>query len=133
MPTTKSETPRNCGFVLSEANGNRSRDNVTLEGGFTDAGVLKAGTVLGKLTSGGKYVASPASGADGSQTAVAVLLYETDISDGDVDAAVLSSDAEVNGGELEYEATVDTDNEIAAKATQLLAVGIKVRSAVAPA
>jgi hypothetical protein len=125
--TTFTEGRHAAEFVLSEAEGTRSRDNVTLEGGFTDAGVLKAGTVLGKLTSGGKYVASPASGSDGSQTAVAVLLYPADLADGDVEAAVVSRDAEVNGNCLEYEATVDTDNEKAAKATQLAAVGIIVR------
>ena len=114
-------------FVLSEAEGTRSRDTVTLLGGFTGATTLKAGTVLGKITSGGKYVASAASGSDGSQTAVAVLLYPADISDGDVEAAIIARDAEVNGNCLEYEATVDTDNEIAAKATQLAAVGIIVR------
>jgi hypothetical protein len=34
----------------------------------------------------------------------------------------------VRASDLLYEATVDTDNEIAAKATQLAAVGIIVRS-----
>jgi hypothetical protein len=114
-------------FVLSEANGLRSRDTVTLHGGFTGAAKLKPGTVLGKITSGGKYAASPASGSDGSQTAVAVLINWADISAGDVDAAVISRAAEVNGDCLEYEASVDTDNEKAAKATQLAAVGIIVR------
>jgi hypothetical protein len=56
-----------------------------------------------------------------------VLLGWADITDGDVEAAVISRDAEVNGDCLEYEATVDTDNEKAAKATQLAAVGIIVR------
>lgn len=114
-------------FILSEANGQLSRDNVTLHGGFTGAATLKAGTVLGKITSGGKYAASPASGSDGSQTAIAVLIDNVDISAGDVVAAVVSRNAEVNSHLLEYEATVDTDNEKAAKATQLAAVGIIVR------
>jgi hypothetical protein len=125
--TTVTEGRHAAEFVLSEAEGTRSRDKVTLEGGFTDAQKLKPGTVLGKITSGGKYVASPASGSDGSQTAVAVLLDWADIVDGDVEAAVISRDAEVNGDCLEYESTVDTDNEKAAKATQLAAVGIIVR------
>ncbi len=125
--TTLTEGRHALEFLLSSGNGNISFDNVTLHGGFTGATALKAGTVLGKLTSGGKYVASPASGADGSQTAVAILAHNTDISAGDVLAAVVSSEAEVIGAALEYEATVDTDNEKAAKATQLAAVGIKVR------
>jgi hypothetical protein len=127
MTTVFNEGRHAAEFILSEAEGTRSRDNVTLYGGFTGADKLKPGTVLGKLTSGGKYVASPASGADGSQTGVAVLIGWADISDGDVQAAVISRDAEVNGDCLEYEATVDQDSEKTAKATQLAAVGIIVR------
>lgn len=125
--TTFTEGRHAAEFVLSEAEGTRSRENVTLHGGFTGATTLKAGTVLGKITSGGKYAASAASGSDGSQTAIAVLLYPADISAGDVAAAVIARDAEVNGDCLEYEATVDQDSEKAAKATQLAAVGIIVR------
>lgn len=125
--TTFSEGRHAAEFILSESHGLRSRDNVTLYGGFTGADKLKPGTVLGKITSGGKYAASAASGSDGSETAVAVLIGWADISTGDVEASVISRDAEVNGNCLEYEATVDTDNEKAAKATQLAAVGIIVR------
>jgi hypothetical protein len=125
--TTLTEGRHAAEFLLSEGNGLISRDTVTLHGGFTGATKLKAGTVLGKLTSGGKYVASPASGSDGSQTGVAVLLYNVDISVADVDAAVIARDAEVNGAALEYETSVDLDSEKAAKAVQLAAVGIIVR------
>lgn len=125
--TTVTEGRHAAEFLLSEAEGTRSRDKVTLEGGFTDAGKLKPGTVLGQIAANSKWAASPASGSDGSQTAKAVLLDWVDLADGDVDAAVIARDAEVNGDCLEYEATVDTDNEKAAKATQLAAVGIIVR------
>lgn len=125
--TTLNEGRHAVEFLLSCGNGNISFDNVTLHGGFTGATSLKAGTVLGKLTSGGKYVASPASGSDGSQTAVAVLTHNADISSGDVQAAVVAREAEVIGAALEYEATVDLDSEKAAKAVQLAAVGIIVR------
>jgi hypothetical protein len=57
--TTFTEGRHAAEFVLSEAEGTRSRDNVTLHGGFTGADKLKPGTVLGKITSGGKYAASP--------------------------------------------------------------------------
>lgn len=123
----KTELPRNAGFILTELDGALSRDNVTLHGGFTGATFLKPGTVLGKLTSGGKYVSSPASGADGSQTAVAVLAHYADISAGDVEAAVIDFGAEVIAANLVYDASVDTDNEIAAKITQLRAVYVKAR------
>ncbi len=81
--TTLTEGRHALEFLLSPGNGNISFDNVTLHGGFTGAGKLKAGTVLGKITSGGKYAASPASGSDGSQTAVAILAYNADITNGE--------------------------------------------------
>lgn len=125
--TTLTNHLRAGAFIVSEGNGNISRDVVTIAGGTGGAGKLLAGTVIGKLTSGGEYVASPASGSDGSQTAVAVLFDDVDATDGDVLATVISRDAEVRASDLLYEATVDTDNEKAAKATQLAAVGIIVR------
>ena len=114
-------------FILSEGEAGYSRDNITIAGGSGGAGKLVAGTVLGKLTSGGAYMPSPASGADGSQTAVAVLIEDVDPTDGDVKPAAITRFAQVNGNCLTYEATVDQDSEKTAKATQLAAVGIIVR------
>lgn len=126
--TTLTNHLRAGAFLVSEGNGHISREKVTIYGGFTGAAALLAGTVLGKITSGGKYAASPVSGADGSQTAVAVLFDDVDPTDGDVEATVIARDAEVRASDLLYEATVDTDPEKAAKAVQLAAVGIIVRS-----
>lgn len=114
-------------FIMSEANGNRSRDNVTIAGGSGGAGVVPAGTVLGKLTSGGEYIPSPDSGADGSQTAIAVLLDDVDATAGDVVAAVIARDAEINGNCITYDASVSDAGKKATKAAQLAAVGIIVR------
>jgi hypothetical protein len=111
-------------FLLSEANGNRSRDVVTVASG---AGVIAPGTVLGKLTSGGKYTPSPATGSDGSQTAVAVALYGCDATSADQKVVVIARDAEVNTNLLAYASSVDDAAKKAAKATQLAAVGIIVR------
>ena len=111
-------------FLLSEANGNRSRDVATVASG---AGVIAPGTVLGKLTSGGKYTASPATGSDGSQTAVAVALYGCDATSADQKLVVIARDAEVNVNLLAYASSVDDAAKKAAKATQLAAVGIIVR------
>jgi hypothetical protein len=123
----KTELPRNAGFILAECPGDISRSNITLHGGFTGATFLEAGTVLGKLTSGGKFVKSPNSGSDGSQTAVAILAHFADISAGDVAAAVIDQDASVIGDALVYDSSVDDPTKKAAKVTQLLAKGIKVR------
>jgi hypothetical protein len=111
-------------FVLSEGNGNISRDSITIVSG---AGVVRAGTVLGKITASGKYTPSPATGADGSQVAVAVNLYEVDATSADVAVAAIMRDAEVNVNTLTYAASVDDNTKKAAKATQLAAVNIIVR------
>jgi hypothetical protein len=101
---------RNTGFILSEANGNYSREVVTLLGGFTGATSLEAGTLLGKITASDKYVISPMTGSDGSEISCAVLMYATDISDGDVDdAVVIARNAEVNGNLLVFDPSVSTD------------------------
>jgi hypothetical protein len=122
----KTEQPRNAGFILYESPGTISRDTITLES-FTGAGILKPGTVLGKLTSGGKYVISPNSGSNGAQTAVAVLAHIADLSIGDVEAAVIDFGAELIGEALIYDTSVDDPTKTAAKITQLRANFIKVR------
>lgn len=121
---SKSEGQRDLAFLLSEANGKRSRDTVTIVSG---AGVLEAGTVLGKITASGKFTESPATGADGSQTAVAVLAYGVDATSADAAAVIVARDAEVKASELAYAASVDDATKRAAKAAQLAAVGIMVR------
>lgn len=124
---TKTEGARDLGFVLSEANGKRSRDVVTIADG---AGVLAPGTVLGAITANGHYTISANAevvDSEGAETALAVLAYGVDATDSAVEAVVISADAEVIGAELVYDASVDNATKIAAKATQLAAVGIKVR------
>ena len=111
-------------FVLSEANGGRSRDNITVVSG---AGVVKAGTVLGKITVGGKYTPSPATGADGSQAGAAINLYEVDATSADVVVAAIVRDAEVNKNLLTYEGTVDQPAEKVTKNGELATVGIIAR------
>lgn len=114
-------------FILSEANGHRSRDKITVVSG---AGVLAAGTVLGRLTASGKYEPSTNAAADpatGSHTAVAVLMYPVDATSADVDVTAITRDAEVNVNMLSYHSSVDNGAKRAAKHTQLAAVGIIVR------
>lgn len=117
------------GFMESEANAYRSRNQVTIHGGHTGAVALVAGTVLGQITASKKLTISPDTGSDGSQVAIAILWDDVDPTNGDVLAAVVDDDAEVRASDLTYDSTVGTDpTKIAAKATQLRAVGIKVRS-----
>lgn len=116
------------GFLASEANWARARDKVTIEGGFTGAVALYAGTVLGKITATGKYTISPNTGSDGSQTAVAILWEDVDPTDGDVVAGIAARDCEVRANDLTYDSTVDDNTKKGTKHTQLAAVGIIVRT-----
>ena len=112
------------GFIQSESNWARSRDKVTIEGGSGGAGKIYAGAVLGKLTASGKYVLSPKTGSDGSQTAVAILFDDVDATAGDVVATVVAREAEVRAEELNYDASVVTLSDQQAKWAQLAASGV---------
>jgi len=122
--TVYSEGRHAAEFVLSEANGGRSRDTITIVSG---AGVVKVGTVLGKITASGKYTPSPATGADGAQTGAAVILYEVDATSADVAVAAIVRHAEVNKNLLVYEATVDQPAEKVTKNGELATAGILAR------
>ena len=124
---TFTEKARNLAFLLSEANGYLSREVLTIKSG---AGVLEAGTLLGKITVGGKYVPSPNAevvGKEGAETAVAILGYGVDATDADVDVLCVTNDAEVKEPMLIFDASVDDSTKRTAKLTQLRAVNIKAR------
>jgi hypothetical protein len=106
-------------FVLSEATGSRSRDNIIAGAAFN------AGDILGKITASGKYVRQTIAAADGSQTAVAIALYDALALNDSVSA--ITRDAEVNGQILRYGGDVDTGPEQLAARVALAAVGIIVR------
>lgn len=106
-------------FILSEANGNRSREEVTIVSGED----LAAGTVLGKITASGKYAAYDNGASDGTQAAAGVLLDACDATAGDAQATMIARDAEVNGEMLGFLTSADESAAI----TDLLALGIVVR------
>jgi len=74
-----------------------------------------------------RYVASPATGSDGSEVAAAILMYEVDATSADAEVAAITRDAEWNVNTLAYAASVDDADKRAAKHVQLAAVGIIVR------
>lgn len=89
---TFTDVSRAGSFLLSEAPGTLSRESITILSGQT----LAPGTLLGKITASGKYVAYDEAGADdGRRVAVGVLLYACDASDGDTDAVAIVRQAEV--------------------------------------
>jgi len=88
------EAQRTGAFILSEASGTRSREEVTVAAA---AGAMVAGTVVGKITASSKYVAYNNGAADGSEVAAGVLY--SGVADLAVDqkAVILARDAEVAG------------------------------------
>jgi hypothetical protein len=116
------EGVRTAGFLVSEANGMyRSRDEVTVVGGTTPG--LAAGTILGKLTADGNFVAYDPGAATGAQT-IAGVLYEGAI--GTVTRTVVTRDAEVVGAHLIYQSGANDAAKATANAA-LAALGIIVR------
>lgn len=116
-------------YLVSEANGTRSREVVTIAEGVTGL----PGTVLGKVAATGKYVpVDPANGTgegetpDGSQIAVAVLFAEVDATLADKAGVITARDAEVEGAALIWPAAITPTQKTAALG-QLAAVGIVAR------
>lgn len=88
-------------------------------------GKLSTGSVLGALTADGKYVLSPNTGSDGSQTAVGILMFDVDATSADAKGVLLNDIAQVAPNQLTFDSTVDNATKRAAKMTQLRAVNIK--------
>lgn len=109
-------------FLVSEANGTRSRETVTILSGEN----LEASAVLGKVTASSKYKEYDPAAVDGSETAVAVLFDAVDASAADKAGVAIVRDAEVNAGELVWFAGA-TANQKATGEADLAAVGIVAR------
>ena len=101
-------------FLLSEANGTRSRATKTITGGK-----YPAGQVLGEIAANKKLTAYSAGASDGSETAVAILYSSVDAATADKSGVVIAMDAEVSKALL-----VDDDADAI---TDLAAVGIIAR------
>ncbi|MBV2132043.1 head decoration protein [Pseudomonas sp. MAP12] len=112
--TILTQGTRTAEFLLSEANGQRSREQGTLA---ITAAALPAGQLLGTVAD--EYVAYNPAGLDGSETVTAILYSAAPISAATQPAAVVVRDAEVISAKL-------TGLDVAA-AAELLALGIIVR------
>lgn len=108
-------------FIVSEANGARSREAMTI-----DAGSLEAGTVLGRVTATGKYVALAPGSEGGSEAAAGILYAAVDATAADAEGVAIVRDAEVNGAELTWPAGISGSDKTAAVAA-LAALGVIVR------
>lgn len=119
--TQVSEARSTAEFLVSEANGYRSRATGTVVGGASPG--LVAGTVLGLITSAGNYVIHETSAGDGRENAVAILL-ETTV--GTKVATIIVRDAELNGDHLNYESGASSGEKTTVN-TALAALGMPVR------
>ncbi len=119
--------PPSMGDVLKyEVNPNYTRDTITLLTGMA----YPVGSVLGRITVNGKYTLASDGGADGAETAAAVLLYPVDATLADaVGIVVTRGPAIVSRAGLAYDATVNDAAKISAKITELAALGIIARDA----
>lgn len=116
--TARTMNPGTGNFLKSEAPGSLSRESITLA---TGNGVLKAGTVLGQITVGGKYKPYDNDASDGTQAAKAILLAEADTTASDVAAVGIVRLAEVWKGRLIWGAGITTDAEKTAAYADLAA------------
>lgn len=125
--TILTEGARKAEFMISEANDWRSRDEITVT--VPANTTLEAGTVLGKITSSGKFVRHAAGASDGSEDEAGILFANLVNDTGsavDFEATNLSRDAEVRGSDLTYEDGADAAQVTTSNAA-LAALGIIVR------
>lgn len=109
-------------FLLSEGNGQISRETITVAEGQK----LEAGTVLGKITASGFYTQLDPAAADGSEAAAAILIAACDATDADTKAAVIARDAEVSDARLTWPVGISQPEKASAVA-ELAAMNIHVR------
>lgn len=120
--TVFTEARHTAEFMVSEANGYRSREQITIASGQT----LEAGAVLGQITASGEYTEYNPANVDGSETAVAICYAPTDASAAAKQATIIARDAEVAAAALTWFAGA-TAPQIAAGTAELEAVGIIAR------
>lgn len=130
MPTPTvfvDHVPYASGYVISEANHDRSRDTLLLAAGEK----VVAGQVLGADSASGELKGRDATAGDGSEVAVAISYRDVDNSAGalPVQIVVHSRDMEANEQlvSLVDSATLPADKDSAI--TELAAVGIILRAA----
>ena len=122
--TTLTEGRHAGGFLVWETSRDYTRETVTLASG---AGKLEPGTVLGKITTGGKFTQLAPAASNGSQNAAAILWGPADATAADAAAVVvLRGPAIVNRNDLIWP-TGATEPQITAATAALAALGILLR------
>lgn len=92
MATSYDEPVHAAEWLVSEAEGTRSRDSIVIA---ANSGDLKAGTVLGKVTATGEYAAYADADETGLGAAVGILYAAVPDSAAAQQATIVNVDAEV--------------------------------------
>ena len=118
------ETNHAGGFLVWEVLRDYTRETVTIASG---AGKLEPGTVLGKITTGGKFTKLTPAATNGSQNAAGILWAGVDASAADAPGVViLRGPALVNRHEIIWLEGA-SEAQITAATTALAALGIILR------
>ena len=122
--TTLTEGKHAGGFLVWEVLRDYTRETITVASG---AGKLEPGTVLGKITTGGKYTGLAPAATNGSQNAAGILWDGLDATSADGQAvALVRGPAILNKSEVTFPAGA-TEAQMTAAITALAAVGIILR------
>jgi len=116
--------PRPLMFLLTEATGNRSRDNKTVAAGS----VVVSGQVCGDVTATGATKPLNVGASTGEQVASSISCYRYDATTGAIMGAFITSDAELIEEELYWPVGITPTQKLAA-VEQLRTRGIKIRPA----
>jgi hypothetical protein len=123
MTTQTEKLPHNEGFIISEAPGKLSREEVTI---FKDSAVHLAGTVMGKRDDG-KWQRLAEGSSEGNAAVKGILCSDVDSTAADAFGVVIERLAEVRAADLIWPTGLSTANHDAGVA-ELLALNIKVRA-----
>ena len=121
--TTLTEGKHAGGFLVWEVLRDYTRETVTIASG---AGKLEPGTVLGKITTGGKYTVLAPAATNGSQNAAGILWAGVDSAADAPGVVLLRGPAIVNRHEIVLPEGA-TEAQITAATTALAALGIILR------
>ena len=122
--TTLTEGKHTGGFLIWEVLRDYTRETITLASG---AGKLAPGTVLGRITTGGKYTLLTPGATNGSQNAAGILWADVDATEVDAPGVViLRGPAIANRHEIVWPEAA-TGAQITTATTALAALGIILR------
>jgi hypothetical protein len=122
--TTLTEGKHAGGFLVWEVLRDYTRETITVTSG---AGKLEPGTVLGRITTGGKFTSLAPAATNGSQNAAGILWGSVDASDADAPGVmILRGPAIVNRHEIVWPEGA-TEAQITTATTALAALGIILR------